>query len=144
MQKRALMVVLLLVLAACANEVQPVQPRPMPNIDISIPSSLPDRPRYEPPPTSPTAMPTVVRHEIEATRAEFLPSEIKVKKGTYVKLVITAVDVAQRFTMPTYGVDEPLPVGQDITIEFLADREGSYTFYSEGHKGMEGRLVVTP
>ena len=139
--KKLLVLVALMFVLSCTR-IEPVSPRPIPNIDISVPSAYPDRPKYEPPPTAPQAQTTTVKHEIEATRSEFLPSEIKIKKGSYVSLDVLAVDVPQRFTMQSYGVDETLPVGKNVVIEFLADHEGTFVFYSEGHKGMEGRIIV--
>lgn len=140
MKKIALL--LLLALAISCTRIEPANPRPIPNIDVGVPQPLPDKPRYEPPPTSPTSTQTTVKHEIEATRTDFLPSEITVQKGNYVSLRVTAIDIPQRFTMPSFGIDEPLPVGEDVNIEFLADREGTFLFYSEGNKGLEGKLIV--
>ncbi len=139
--KKLLVIVALLFVMSCTR-IEPANPRPLPDINIGVPAAYPDRPKYEPPPTSPHAQTTLVKHEIEATRSEFLPSEIKIKKGSYVSLDVLAVDIPQRFTMAAYGVDEPLPVGQNVLIEFMADHEGTFVFYSEGHKGMEGKIIV--
>ncbi len=49
--------------------------------------------------------------------------------------------------MIAYGIDEELPVGEDIAIEFVADKEGIFTFTCgiPGHEenGMKGKLIVT-
>ncbi len=135
-------VLLLLILVACAGQEPVARPAPvMPQIEIVTPKPLPEKPEYEPPPTAPE----VVQIEIEAKMFDFLPSEIKVKKGDFVRLIITSIDVPHTFTMPAYGIDEKLEVGKDVVIEFTADKAGQFGYYCDvpGHSGMKGKLIIT-
>jgi len=135
---------LFLILVACAGEEPTVRPGPpMVDIDIVAPKPVPAKPEYEPPPTGPE----VEEIRIEAKMFDFLPSEIKVKRGTVVRLIITSVDVKHTFTVPEYGIDEELEVGKDVVIEFIADRPGQFGYYCDisGHsqQGMKGKLIIT-
>ena len=140
--KKVFTILVFMLLAACAPPEQ--APTVAEEIQVRIPT-MPEKPLYEPPPTPPTE--GVVEIHIEAKMFEFLPSEIKVKKGDKVKLIITSVDVPHTFTLVAYNIDEELKVGEDKVIEFTADKEGTFTFTCEmpGHKtnGMTGKLTVT-
>lgn len=147
--KRGIILFTLLVLAACAQEPQPEPIQLPPPTDIQIVTkeqALPDKPRYEPPPTAPDED-TITTHYLEAVNYDFLPSELTVAKGDAVRLVITAMDEPHTFTLDAYGIDETLPVGQDVTIEFIADEEGTFIFESttpsDSAQRMRGKLIVT-
>jgi len=134
----------LLFLAACGTaptEVKPAERGGIPQIKITPPSPLPEKPQYEPPPSAPT----VVEMKIEAKQFTFLPNEIKVAKGSHVKLIITSTDVPHTFTLDAFGIDEELPVGQDVVIEFDASKTGTFIFNCKkpGHTDMKGKLVIT-
>ncbi len=148
MKRGIALIALLLLLIACNEEIrQAPQPVQIPQIEIAPPMAVPDKPQYEPPPTSPKETGEVVEIKMEAKNFEFLPSEIKVKKGDRVKLIITSQDVTHTFTLHAFGIEEELPVGQDVEIEFLADQAGTFAFYCNvpGHskQGMSGKLIVT-
>ena len=88
-------------------------------------------------------------HEIQVTarKYEFAPATITVKKGEHVKLVITAVDHDHGFKLEAFGVDKLLKKGQSTTIEFTADKAGTFPFECShfcgmGHGKMKGQLVV--
>ena len=88
-------------------------------------------------------------HEIQVTarKYEFAPSTITVKKGEQVKLTITAVDHDHGFKLEAYGIDKLLKKGQATTIEFTADKAGTFPFQCShfcgmGHGKMKGQLVV--
>ncbi len=145
--KKSVILLLFLVLIACAK---PEAPAPQPvvtEMEIVKETPIPEKPQYEPPPTAPTEAENVVEIKMEAKMFEFLPSEIKVNKGDKVKLTITATDVPHTFALVAYGIDEELPVGQDVIVEFTADKEGTFTFTCgvPGHEGsgMKGKLIVT-
>ena len=85
--------------------------------------------------------------EITAKKFKFIPLDIVVNKGDNVRLIITSTDVAHGFAMPEYGINEKLPVGEPVTIEFTADKQGTFTFLcsvfcGSGHSGMKGQLIV--
>ncbi|HLC62201.1 MAG TPA: cupredoxin domain-containing protein [Candidatus Nanoarchaeia archaeon] len=85
--------------------------------------------------------------KITAKQFEFTPSTIEVNKGDKVKLVVTSVDVPHGIAIKEYGINEQLPVGKPVTIEFTADKAGTFTAYcsvfcGSGHSNMKGNLVV--
>jgi cytochrome c oxidase subunit II len=88
-------------------------------------------------------------HEIpvKAKKYEFSPSSIHVKKGEHVKLLITAVDHDHGFKLPAFDIQEELKEGETTTIEFTADKAGTFRFACShvcgfGHRGMKAELVV--
>ena len=87
--------------------------------------------------------------EMTAKKYEFAPSVIKVKQGDHVKLVITATDRDHGIKLATYNIDQRLPKGVATTVEFTADRAGTFPFQCSvmcglGHGRMKGRLIVEP
>jgi cytochrome c oxidase subunit 2 len=88
-------------------------------------------------------------HEIPMTakKYEFTPSSIHVKKGEHVKLSITAVDHDHGFKLPAFDIQQDLKEGEITTIEFTADKAGTFRFACShvcgfGHRGMKAQLVV--
>jgi nitrosocyanin len=84
---------------------------------------------------------------ILARNYAFEPDTIRVDEGDTVKLVIQSVDVEHGFSLPAFGIDEILRPGEEITVEFLADKKGDYEFNcsvycGQGHTQMRGRFVV--
>ena len=85
--------------------------------------------------------------KITAKQFSFTPSDIIVNKGDKVKLIVTSIDVPHGISIPEYGINERLPVGEPVKIEFTADKEGTFTafcsvFCGAGHSGMKGKLIV--
>lgn len=96
-----------------------------------------------------TAPQTAMVKEISMTAKQwaFDPAEITVKQGETVRLKIKSLDVTHGFSLPDFNVDEKLEPGKEVTVEFVADKKGTFTFMcsvmcGEGHKGMKGTLVV--
>jgi cytochrome c oxidase subunit II len=87
--------------------------------------------------------------QVTAKKYEFDPSVIKVKQGDHVKLVITATDRDHGFKLEGYGVEQRLVKGVPTTVEFTADKAGTFAFECSvvcglGHHKMKGQLVVEP
>ena len=85
--------------------------------------------------------------ELTAVKYNFAPNVIKVKKGDRVKLVITAQDREHGFKLAAFHIDQRLPKGDAVTVEFTADRVGTFLFQCSvfcglGHKKMTGQLIV--
>ncbi|HEY2013628.1 MAG TPA: cupredoxin domain-containing protein [Bryobacteraceae bacterium] len=85
--------------------------------------------------------------QVTARKYEFQPDVIKVRTGEHVKLVITAVDHDHGFKIEAFHVEQKLPKGEPVTVEFTADRAGTFpiqcsVFCGLGHKKMKGQLVV--
>ena len=88
-------------------------------------------------------------HEIQMTAKnfEFDPSEIKVKKGEKVRLIITAASHDHGFKLDAFGINQVLKKGDPATIESTADKAGTFEFKcsvycGHGHGKMKGKLVV--
>ena len=90
---------------------------------------------------------SVKEFKITAKRFQFEPSTIEVSKGDRVRLLVTSTDVPHGISITEYGINERLDPGTPKTIEFTADKEGTFTafcsvFCGSGHGGMKGRLIV--
>jgi cytochrome c oxidase subunit 2 len=74
--------------------------------------------------------------------------EIHVKQGATVRIRLTSEDVTHGFYIPDFNVNAgPIAPGKFKTVEFTADRAGTFTFYcnvlcSHEHGGMTGKIVV--
>jgi cytochrome c oxidase subunit 2 len=104
--------------------------------------------------------------EVSAKKYEYTPNEIHVKKGTHVRLKVTATDRDHGFEVEVFpqGSDkkgEPglkfftempnfkLSANNMQTIEFDAVQRGTYEFKcsqfcGSGHRGMKGTIIVEP
>jgi cytochrome c oxidase subunit 2 len=85
--------------------------------------------------------------ELTAKQWEFSPNTITVNRGDIVKIHIESVDVTHGFALPDFGVNEILEPGNDIHVDFVADKVGTFTFFcsvscGSGHSGMNGQLIV--
>lgn len=85
--------------------------------------------------------------QMTAKKYEFNPDTVRVKKGDHVKLVITAVDRDHGIKIEAFQVEQKLPKGEKVTVEFTADRAGTFpiqcsVFCGLGHKKMKGQLIV--
>ncbi len=79
---------------------------------------------------------------------EFVPSTIEVNKGDRVILNIESADVKHGFSIKEFNVREDLEPGKTTKVEFVADKEGTFTFFcsvfcGDGHSTMKGQLIVT-
>lgn len=88
-------------------------------------------------------------HEFKMTakKYQFDPNTLTVKKGEKVRLVITALDHDHGFKLEAFGINQKLMKGDPATIEFTADKAGTFPFQCSnfcglGHGRMKGKLVV--
>src|SRR5688572_658813 len=84
---------------------------------------------------------------IRASEYRFSPDRLEITQDDLVKLTIQSGDVAYSFTIDEYRLARRVPAGGSTTIEFRADRAGSFSFYSNmtndgRHASMRGELVV--
>lgn len=94
---------------------------------------------------APIAM--IKEFSMTAKKFEFDPAEITVKQGETVRLKITSLDVTHGFSLPDFNVDQQLEPDKEVTVEFVADKKGTFTFSCSvlcgaGHKEMKGTLTV--
>jgi len=89
------------------------------------------------------------RREISLTARNyrFSPARIEVAQDDLVKLTVQSEDNAYSLTIDEYRVSRRVPAGGSTTLEFRADRPGTFAFYSNltndaRHAQMRGELVV--
>ena len=85
--------------------------------------------------------------EITAKNWEFVPNTIEVNLGDKVELHIESVDVTHGFRLSEFGINERLEPHQDVHVEFIADKRGTFYFSCSvpcgaGHGSMSGQLIV--
>lgn len=90
-------------------------------------------------------------HEIKMTakKYQFDPNVITVKQGEKVRLIITALDRKHGFKLDAFRINQVLEKGDPATIEFTADKSGTFEFHCSvvcglGHHRMKGKLIVEP
>ena len=89
----------------------------------------------------------VKEFKITAKQFSFDPGTIEVNKGDKVRLIVTSIDVPHGIAIKEYGINQRLDVGKPATIEFTADKPGTFTafcsvFCGAGHGNMKGNLIV--
>jgi cytochrome c oxidase subunit 2 len=86
--------------------------------------------------------------EVVAKRFAFDPAVIEVDEGESVRLVLRSADVTHGFEIDGYDVKIEVPKGgEPVSVEFVADRAGSFgiecsEYCGSGHRRMRGELVV--
>ena len=100
-----------------------------------------------PPPPPSSEEPAVKEFTLEATLWSFSPSTITVNKGDLVKLTLKNVEGVHGIYIPDYNVSLKAGAGETKSIEFTADKAGTFPFRcnimcGDGHKTMTGTLVV--
>jgi cytochrome c oxidase subunit 2 len=98
-------------------------------------------------PSSPQAPDAPVEFKMTARHYAFEPEEIKVARGKRVRLLITAIDGDHGFKLDALHINQQLPKGQTVTVEFTADRSGTFRYQCShfcgiGHGKMNGTLTV--
>ncbi len=84
---------------------------------------------------------------ITARQFEFSPSEIKVKVGQPVKLIVTSLDVDHGILIEGLKVATYIVRGRVSSIEFIPTEVGRYEFRcyivcGVGHENMKGMIIV--
>jgi len=64
--------------------------------------------------------------DVIAKQWEFIPSTITVSQGDTVRLKVKSVDVDHGIAIPQLGVNQPVPAGESVTIEFRATQKGQF------------------
>ena len=88
-----------------------------------------------------------VEIKITAKKYEFSPDTVRVKQGDHVTLVITALDREHGIKISAFQINQKLPKGEAVTVDFIADRSGTFPFQCSdfcglGHGKMKGELIV--
>jgi heme/copper-type cytochrome/quinol oxidase subunit 2 len=77
----------------------------------------------------------------------FTPARLEVTQDDLVKVTIQSKDVAYSLTIDEYRLSRRVPAGGMTTLEFRADKVGTFDFYSNmtsdaRHAKMRGELIV--
>ena len=93
---------------------------------------------------------TVKELKIEAYNFGFrVLNDVQINKGDTVKLTVSSSEGTHGLAMPDYNIDlSPIAPGESKTIEFTADKSGTFTYFCNvpcgpGHRSMTGTLTVT-
>ncbi len=94
------------------------------------------------------AKPKVRVIKIVAKKFDFVPSEIRVKKGETVVLHVTAPEVPMGLNISDLKLRVDIVPGKVAKLQFTADTAGSFPFLCDvfcgsGHEDMSGTLIVT-
>lgn len=77
----------------------------------------------------------------------FSLKQVSVKKGDHVVIKVTNTAGMHDFTLDEYAIKKELPMNQEVTIDFVANKVGSFVYYCSkpGHRagGQWGTLSVT-
>lgn len=88
-----------------------------------------------------------------SVRSHFTPEHVEIREGDHVIWHITnierAVDAVHGFAMPAYNINLSIEPGETVTVEFDADKPGTFSYYctefcSALHLEMTGYLFVQP
>src|SRR5713101_2303138 len=84
---------------------------------------------------------------ITAKRFEFSPSQITLKKGETVKLLLHSEDVTHGFFMRALGIDTDITPGETTELTLTPQTAGKFTticdhFCGAGHGNMKMTIVV--
>lgn len=85
--------------------------------------------------------------EVEAGSFYFRPNEVRVKQGERVRIVMKSVSMMHDFVIDELNVRVPVTSsGDTATVEFVADKVGTYEYYcsvgQHRQQGQVGTLIV--
>ena len=85
--------------------------------------------------------------EVKAEHYRFIPETITVNQGDKVTIKAIAIDKDHGFGIKEFNINQDLPKGKWVTIEFPADKKGEFTirctkFCGWKHFWMSGKLIV--
>lgn len=89
----------------------------------------------------------VKEFDIIAKNWDFTPSTIEVNLGDKVELHVESIEGTHGFSLPEFGINERLSPGEDVHIDFIANKKGTFGFScsipcGSGHSRMQGQLIV--
>lgn len=94
-----------------------------------------------------------VEVNMTAIRSHYEPEIVEVNKGDRVVLNLTNLertyDATHGFALPGYNITSSIEAGETVTLDFVADKEGVFSFYctefcSALHLEMAGYFLVKP
>ncbi len=87
------------------------------------------------------------RIEVVAAKYAFSQTELRLKKGRAVTLVLSSADFPHGFSVPDFNVRADIIPGKSASVTITPDRAGKFPFLcdnfcGEGHDRMSGFLIV--
>ncbi len=84
---------------------------------------------------------------VTASKFQFTPNEITLRKGVPVVIEITSVDRDHGFKVPDLGIRADVKPGRTTRVRLVPDRVGRFAFRCDvfcgtGHEDMDGEIVV--
>lgn len=84
---------------------------------------------------------------IAASRFEFTPETVTVKRGQPVTLVLTSFDRIHGFKIAEFGIRADIVPDRETRVSLNPDKAGRFTFFcdifcGDGHDEMSGTLIV--
>jgi cytochrome c oxidase subunit II len=86
--------------------------------------------------------------DVIASQFKFEPATISLVEGDRVRLRLRSADRTHGIGIKAFRVKALIPkVGEAVTVEFVADRAGTFDitcseYCGTGHRAMKGRLIV--
>lgn len=92
--------------------------------------------------------PTILSFDVDANNGKFIPSKLVAGKGDTVRIHFMNLDGVHNLKIDAWNIStQDLQAGGEDTITFVADKVGTFTYYSSLNAGilhsMKGSLVVT-
>lgn len=119
------------------------KPNPM---EAQIPVALTDEQKAQLKAGADAHQPKELTFNITGGSFYFTPNEIKVKQGDKVKIVFTNILGTHNFILEAFKVQtKTIKDGESDTIEFTADKKGTFEFYcgvGNGYHRMKGQIGV--
>ena len=90
----------------------------------------------------------VTTFDVIASQFKFEPATITVAEGDTVRLRLRSADRTHGIGIKAFRVKAMIPkVGDTVTVEFVADRAGTFDitcseYCGTGHRAMKGKLIV--
>jgi cytochrome c oxidase subunit 2 len=112
-----------------------------------LPVCAETEPAADPPATEEGELPLDKEIRMYAESWRWTPSTIRVAEGTKLTLLIENVDSPRIFVLKAYGLKVRLPQRQETSIEFVADKVGTFEWRcgrpcGNGCSKMRGKLIV--
>ncbi|PIN73565.1 hypothetical protein COV20_05065 [Candidatus Woesearchaeota archaeon CG10_big_fil_rev_8_21_14_0_10_45_16] len=148
--KTTIIVLAILALFVTACSPQEIPQTDDPTVDVQDVEPVMEEPAVSEAEAAPVEEPStsaVKEFTMTAEQWQFSPSSVKVNEGDTVRITIKSTDVAHGFALAEFGVFQRLEPGEEHTVEFVADKAGTYTYFcnvpcGSGHRSMKGTLVV--
>jgi len=85
--------------------------------------------------------------KITATRFNYTPGEVTLKKGVPVILEFRTLDVIMGFNLPDFGVRADIVPGKVTRLRLVPNKTGTFVFLCDifcgtGHEEMNGKIIV--